>query len=65
MVKLDLVLWGASSFAGAVAAEYLASQYGNDELLRIGLGGRDQAKLEKVREACARVNAAAKVAHAQ
>ena len=58
---LDLLLWGASSFTGALVAEYVASQYGNDTSVRIGLGGRTQAKLEAIRNQCETVCARAKV----
>ena len=44
---LDVVVYGASGFVGALTAEYLARHA--PEGTRIGLAGRDAAKLEKVR----------------
>jgi len=58
---LDLLLWGASSFTGALVAEYVAGRYGNDTSVRIGLGGRTKSKLEEIRTKCEAVCAKAKV----
>lgn len=44
---MDLVVYGASGFVGALTAAYLAEHAPAD--LRIGLAGRSKAKLEKVR----------------
>jgi short subunit dehydrogenase-like uncharacterized protein len=46
--ELDLVLWGATGFTGALVARYLAEQY-PDGQLRWALGGRTQEKLETLR----------------
>jgi len=46
--ELDLVLWGATGFTGALVARYLAEQYANSQL-RWALGGRSQKKLEDLR----------------
>jgi short subunit dehydrogenase-like uncharacterized protein len=46
--RLDIVLLGASGFTGALTAEYLAAHA--PEGLRWALAGRNQAKLEGVRE---------------
>ena len=45
--ELDVVVFGATGFAGKLTAEYLA-QHAPDGL-RIGLGGRSQEKLERAR----------------
>ena len=45
---LDVVLFGATGFAGKLTAEYLA-RAAPDEA-RIGLAGRSQPKLEAVRD---------------
>jgi short subunit dehydrogenase-like uncharacterized protein len=47
--EFDIVLWGATGFAGRLVAEYFAANYGEDEL-RWALGGRNRAKLEVVRD---------------
>lgn len=47
--EFDIILWGATGFAGRLVAEYLAANYGEDEL-RWALGGRNEAKLEVVRD---------------
>ena len=47
--EFDIVVWGASGFAGRLTAEYLLERYGGS--LRWALGGRSQAKLEAVRDA--------------
>ncbi|HEV2061578.1 MAG TPA: saccharopine dehydrogenase NADP-binding domain-containing protein, partial [Solirubrobacteraceae bacterium] len=44
---LDLVVYGATGFVGRLTAEYLA-RHAADEV-RVGLGGRSQEKLERVR----------------
>src|SRR5215212_9489799 len=46
--ELDVVLYGATGFVGKLTADYLASAAPND--VRIGLAGRSQEKLERVRE---------------
>jgi short subunit dehydrogenase-like uncharacterized protein len=48
MRDLDVVLFGATGFVGKLTAEYLA-RAAPDEA-RIGLAGRSQGKLERVRE---------------
>jgi short subunit dehydrogenase-like uncharacterized protein len=48
MRDLDLVLFGATGFVGKLTAEYLARAAPDDA--RIGLAGRSQGKLERVRE---------------
>ena len=47
--EFDIVVWGASGFAGRLTAEYLLERYGGS--LRWALGGRSRAKLEAVRDA--------------
>jgi short subunit dehydrogenase-like uncharacterized protein len=47
---LDVVLWGATGFTGALVAEYLLRQYGARASLRWALGGRSPSKLEQLRE---------------
>src|SRR3954468_17181872 len=46
--KLNVALFGASGFTGALTAEYLAEHAPPD--LRWGLAGRNRAKLEKLRD---------------
>src|ERR1051326_5135282 len=45
--ELDLVLFGATGFVGRLTAEYLARA--GDGQVRIGLAGRSQDKLERLR----------------
>ena len=47
--EFDVVVWGATGFAGRLTAQYLLERYGTS--LRWALGGRNRAKLEAVREA--------------
>jgi short subunit dehydrogenase-like uncharacterized protein len=47
MSDLDVILYGASGFVGKYTAEYLAKAAPQDA--RIGLAGRSQEKLERVR----------------
>ena len=47
--KFEVVLWGASGFTGKLVAEYLAKHYPGDAL-RWAIAGRNQKKLEAVRE---------------
>jgi short subunit dehydrogenase-like uncharacterized protein len=46
--ELDVVLYGATGFVGALTAEYLAEHA--PRAVRIGLSGRSQEKLERIRE---------------
>ena len=51
MVKtatLDVVVFGASGFTGALVCEYLAKQYGTT--IKWAMAGRNQSKLEQVRK---------------
>ncbi len=56
--ELDVVLFGATGFTGALVAEYLARHHGG-EGIRVALAGRDRPKLERVRAAAAEVDARA------
>ena len=47
--EFEIVVWGATGFAGRLTAQYLLERYGTS--LRWALGGRNQAKLENVRDA--------------
>ena len=47
--EFDVVVWGATGFAGRLTAQYLLERYGTS--LRWALGGRNRAKLEDVRDA--------------
>ena len=46
--ELDLVIFGATGFAGRLVAEYLAERHANSDL-RWAIGGRTLTKLEAVR----------------
>jgi len=48
--EFHIILWGASGFTGRLVAEYLLEKYGSGETLRWALAGRNQAKLEAVRD---------------
>lgn len=54
--ELDIVIWGATGFTGALVAEYLIERYGDSPPFRWAIGGRSRDKLEAVR---ARLGAAA------
>ena len=47
--EFDVVVWGATGFAGRLTAQHLLERYGTS--LRWALGGRNRAKLEEVRDA--------------
>ena len=49
MAKLDLVIFGASSFVGSILARYIAEQYGLNKDLKWAIAGRSEPKLQKVR----------------
>lgn len=49
--EFDVIVWGASGFIGRLIAEHLFSTYGVDDRLRWAMAGRQQAKLESVRDA--------------
>lgn len=48
--KFDVVVYGASGFTGRLVAEYLQQQYGNNGEVRWAMAGRNQSKLEAVRD---------------
>jgi short subunit dehydrogenase-like uncharacterized protein len=50
--EYDVVVWGASGFTGRLVVEYLASKYGVGGDLRWAIAGRNQEKLEEVRDSC-------------
>jgi short subunit dehydrogenase-like uncharacterized protein len=45
--RYDLVVWGATGFAGGLVAEYLADRYTADDL-SLALGGRDESRLRSL-----------------
>ena len=48
--EFDVIIWGATGFTGRLVAEHLCRRHGPSGDLRWALGGRNQAKLESVRE---------------
>ncbi|MEB8338105.1 saccharopine dehydrogenase family protein [Streptomyces endophyticus] len=52
--RFDVVLLGATGFTGALTAEYLAAH--SPSRARLALAGRNQAKLEAVRDRLVRIN---------
>lgn len=46
--EFDIVIFGATGFSGKLIAEYLVNNYGNET--RIALAGRNEAKLNALRE---------------
>ena len=48
--EFDIVLWGATGATGRRAAHHLARRCG-ERRLRLAIGGRNQEKLEALREA--------------
>ena len=46
----DVVVYGATGFTGRLVAEYLADRYRDDKDLKWAMAGRNQAKLEAVRD---------------
>ena len=48
--EFDIILWGASGFTGQLVAHYLAETYGCNGELRWAIAGRNQGKLEQVRD---------------
>ncbi len=48
--EFEIVVWGASGFTGRLTAEYLLAQYGVAKEIRWAIGGRNQGKLQTVRE---------------
>jgi len=51
----ELVVWGATGFAGRLVAEYLAESYGTSQL-RWAIAGRNQEKLRGLREELAEID---------
>lgn len=47
--KYDVIIFGASSFVGAILTRYIASQYGHDKDLKWAIAGRSERKLQQVR----------------
>lgn len=50
MQKYDIVLWGATSFAGQIVAKYIAKQYGYNQNIKWAIAGRNQKKLTQLKE---------------
>jgi len=48
--EFDLVVYGASGFTGRLVAEYLVSEYGDDQTLKWAMAGRSGDKLRAVRD---------------
>jgi short subunit dehydrogenase-like uncharacterized protein len=48
----DIILWGATGYTGQLVAEYLAQN--TDKFVRWAIAGRNQEKLERVRDSLAR-----------
>ena len=48
--NFDLIIWGATGFTGQLVAEYLLKQYGTGGNLKWAFAGRNQKKLENVRQ---------------
>jgi short subunit dehydrogenase-like uncharacterized protein len=51
---VELLLWGATGFTGKLAAEWLANRYAD---ARVALGGRNQKKLEALRDELVAIDA--------
>lgn len=47
--KYDVIIYGASSFVGAILTRYIASQYGLNRDLKWAIAGRSERKLQQVR----------------
>ncbi len=48
--EFDVVVWGATGFTGALVAEYLLSQYGVGGDVSWAIAGRNERKLDELRE---------------
>jgi short subunit dehydrogenase-like uncharacterized protein len=48
--EFDVIIWGASGFTGRLVAEYYLNEYGEGSGLKWAMAGRNQAKLEEVRD---------------
>ena len=46
----DVILWGATGFTGRLVLEYLLKHYGSTRELRWAIAGRNQAKLQDIRQ---------------
>jgi short subunit dehydrogenase-like uncharacterized protein len=46
--RLDLVVFGATSFVGQILCRHLVARHGTDGDLRWAIAGRDAAKLDRV-----------------
>ena len=49
--EFDVIVWGATGFTGTLVAEYLTRQYGTNGDLTWAIAGRDQGKLDELRDA--------------
>ena len=48
--EFDVIVWGASGFTGRLVAEYLFKKYGVGNAVKWAMAGRNQQKLEAVRD---------------
>jgi len=46
----EIILWGATGFTGQLVAAYLNKNYGKEGVLKWAIAGRNQEKLESVRQ---------------
>lgn len=47
--EFDLVVWGATGFTGRLVAEYLYKKYGVNKSVRWAMAGRNEEKLNKIK----------------
>lgn len=50
MKQYDIILWGATSFAGQIAAKYLLKTYGVNQSVKWAIAGRSINKLETLKK---------------
>jgi len=48
--EFDIIVWGATGFTGSLVVEYLLRQYGTDNSIRWAIAGRDQSKLDALKQ---------------
>ena len=48
--EFDVVIFGATGFTGKLVAEYFQAQYGSDSSVKWAVAGRNEAKLNDVKQ---------------
>ena len=58
--EFDIIIWGATGFTGRLVAEYFAQRYPGQKEFKWAIAGRNQVKLEDLRENLSHIDSSLK-----